>query len=111
MPPFKPAKVDGRKIVVVAVTAVVAATGIGTIYLPYFADRDKLRGLNEEADGGLSDRDRREYEQYLQQIQEARGFAVSDQPVKAPTMPAGNSMWSRINSAATPATGNSSDKK
>jgi hypothetical protein len=110
MPPFKPARVDGKTIVVVAVTAVVAATGIGTIYLPYFADRDKLRGLNEEEDGGLSDRDRREYERYLQQIQEARGFAVSEQPVKSPTMPAGNSMWSRINSAAAAAT-NSSDKK
>mmetsp|Transcript_10301 Transcript_10301/g.14555 ORF Transcript_10301/g.14555 Transcript_10301/m.14555 type:complete len:94 (+) Transcript_10301:258-539(+) len=43
-------RVDGRKIVAVATTAVVAVVGFGTIYLPFMADRDKIRGLNEEDD-------------------------------------------------------------
>ncbi len=32
----------------VAVGGMVATIGIGTIYLPFFADRDKMRGLHEE---------------------------------------------------------------
>ena len=39
---------DGKKIVAVAVTGTVAVLGIAQIYLPYVADRDKLRGLFEE---------------------------------------------------------------
>jgi hypothetical protein len=33
-----------------AVAAIVGAIGLGQIYLPYVADRDKLRGLFEEED-------------------------------------------------------------
>ena len=43
-------RVDGRKIVGIAFTAIVGAVGLGQIYLPYIADRDKIRGLFEEDD-------------------------------------------------------------
>ena len=42
------ARSSGTKVVVAAVGGMVATIGIGTIYLPFFADRDKMRGLHEE---------------------------------------------------------------
>jgi len=39
---------NGRKIVGVAMAAIAGTLGIGVIYLPFIADRDKLRGLFEE---------------------------------------------------------------
>lgn len=89
------ARNSGSKVVVVAVAAIMATIGVGTIYAPYFADRDKLRGLHEEADAGLSDREKREFEAFMQQIKEQQQ-SFSDQ--KAPTM--GNSMWNRMGQAA-----------
>ena len=41
-------KVDGRKIVAVATVGTLAAVSLGQIYLPFVADRDKVRGLSEE---------------------------------------------------------------
>jgi hypothetical protein len=43
------ARSSGNKLVVAAVGAMVSAVGIGTIYLPFIADRDKMRGLHEES--------------------------------------------------------------
>ena len=43
-------RTDGRKIVSLAFAGILGAVGIGQIYLPYIADRDKLRGLFEEED-------------------------------------------------------------
>lgn len=43
------ARSSGNKLVLAAVGATVSAIGIGTIYLPFIADRDKMRGLHEEA--------------------------------------------------------------
>jgi hypothetical protein len=42
------ARTSGNKIVMAAVGATVSAVGIGTIYLPFVADKDKMRGLHEE---------------------------------------------------------------
>ena len=42
------ARSSGSKVVSIAVAATVAAVGVGTIYLPFIADRDKMRGLHEE---------------------------------------------------------------
>jgi hypothetical protein len=42
------ARVSGQKIVSAAVAATLLAVGVGTIYLPFVADRDKMRGLHEE---------------------------------------------------------------
>ena len=43
-------RTDGKKIVGLAFAGIAGAIGIGQIYLPYIADRDKLRGLFEEED-------------------------------------------------------------
>ena len=95
-------RTNGSKVVVLAVAATLTALGIGTVYIPFYADRDKLRGMYEGADGDLSARERREYEKYLQQIHEQRGALPPPNETALPdrSMPKGNSMWSRLNQAA-----------
>mmetsp|Transcript_43970 Transcript_43970/g.81753 ORF Transcript_43970/g.81753 Transcript_43970/m.81753 type:complete len:96 (+) Transcript_43970:97-384(+) len=39
---------DGKKIVAAAVAGTVAVVGLCQIYLPFIADRDKVRGMFEE---------------------------------------------------------------
>lgn len=85
---------------VIAVTAILATIGVGTIYAPYFADRDKLRGLHEEADGGLSERERREFEQYMRQIQAQQHQQGAGAGNEQKTPPMGNSMWNRMQQAS-----------
>mmetsp|Transcript_17180 Transcript_17180/g.26132 ORF Transcript_17180/g.26132 Transcript_17180/m.26132 type:complete len:116 (-) Transcript_17180:277-624(-) len=53
-------RTDGRKLVALAAAATVGAIGIGTIYLPFMADRDKLRGMFEEGDESIPEGARRE---------------------------------------------------
>lgn len=53
-------RTDGRKLVALAAAATVGALGIGTIYLPFVADRDKLRGLFEEGEDSIPEGARRE---------------------------------------------------
>mmetsp|Transcript_23514 Transcript_23514/g.34828 ORF Transcript_23514/g.34828 Transcript_23514/m.34828 type:complete len:90 (-) Transcript_23514:123-392(-) len=43
-------RIDGKKIVGVALAGIAGAIGLGQIYLPYIADKDKLRGMFEEED-------------------------------------------------------------
>ncbi len=43
-------RTDGRRIVGIAFAGIAGAIGIGQIYLPYIADKDKIRGLFEEED-------------------------------------------------------------
>lgn len=43
-------RIDGKKIVGIAFLGITGAIGMAQIYLPYYADRDKLRGLFEEED-------------------------------------------------------------
>ena len=47
------ARSSGSKVVIAAVTATLTMVGIGSIYLPFFADRDKIRGMHEEKDGAV----------------------------------------------------------
>lgn len=91
---------NGSKVVVIAVAATLTALGIGTVYVPFYADRDKLRGLHEEADGSLSERERREYEKYLQQIHQQQQGSANETLPPDRSMPNGNSMWKRMNQAA-----------
>ncbi len=44
----------------IAVAMTVTALGVGTIYLPFVADRDKLRGLFEEGDDAVPEGARRQ---------------------------------------------------
>ncbi|KAL3823073.1 hypothetical protein ACHAXA_011125 [Cyclostephanos tholiformis] len=53
-------RTDGRKLVGIAVAMTVTALGVGTIYLPFVADRDKLRGLFEEGDDAVPEGARRQ---------------------------------------------------
>ena len=58
-------RTDGRKLVALAATATIAAIGVGTIYLPFIADRDKLRGLFEEGEQAMPEGARREIQKIL----------------------------------------------
>jgi hypothetical protein len=51
---------SGKQLVTFAVAATVGAVGFGTIYLPFMADRDKLRGLHEEGEEQIPEGARRE---------------------------------------------------
>ena len=39
---------SGNKLVAMAIAGTFTAVGVGTIYLPFMADRDKMRGMYEE---------------------------------------------------------------
>ena len=98
----------GSKMVVVAVSAMLAALGVGTIYLPFVADKDRLRGLHEEGDVAMSGRDKREYDRMLKEMGEAgqlkqdgmRQEQQQQKKAKQQQQPFSNSMWKRINDAA-----------
>ena len=47
-------RVSGNRAVVAAVTGTIGAVCIGAIYVPFFADRDKIRGLHEESTPPMS---------------------------------------------------------
>ena len=69
---------SGRKIVGVAVAAIAGTIGIGVVYLPFIADRDKLRGLFEEEE--MPQQARREIEMIMkaeQASQQAQMDAIS----------------------------------
>ena len=98
---------SGSRVVVMAVTATLTALGVGTIYLPFIADKDKVRGLHEEAyDGGMDERSRREYQAMLRQMgggtmdqhQHPSGGGAGTEHAAAAAAPArpSNSMWSRL---------------
>ena len=91
---------SGSKVVVAAVSLTVAALGIGTIYLPFFADKDKLRGLDE--DGEMSNAQRREYERALQQMD----HAARPHENRKGMAPMSNSMWKRMNQQRSPGSQN-----
>eukprot|EP00980_Cylindrotheca_fusiformis_P030072 scaffold24311_cov196-Cylindrotheca_fusiformis.AAC.1 len=42
------ARSSGSKLVAVAVAGTVGVVGLSTIYLPFFSDRDAIRGMHEE---------------------------------------------------------------
>jgi hypothetical protein len=101
---------NGSKVVIIAVTATLTALGIGTIYLPFYVDRDKLRGMHEDADGNLSGKERREYEMLLSQLheQQLKGKNSSspqnisnDSVYVDEQVRKDNSMWARMKPSST----------
>mmetsp|Transcript_30656 Transcript_30656/g.50648 ORF Transcript_30656/g.50648 Transcript_30656/m.50648 type:complete len:80 (-) Transcript_30656:110-349(-) len=62
------ARVDGRKIVGIATVATVSVVGFAQIYLPFWADRDKIRGMAEEED--MPAAAKREMEKQIKQQQQ-----------------------------------------
>ncbi|KAL3794001.1 hypothetical protein ACHAW5_006738 [Stephanodiscus triporus] len=109
-------RTDGRKLVGIAVAMTVTALGVGTIYLPFVADRDKLRGLFEEGDDAVPEGARRQMkamakveaeemerqlrsrgEQQQNAQQEGRQFSpeeVPQQPQQQRQRASAGSMWS-----------------
>lgn len=84
---------SGSRVVVMAVTATLAAIGVGTIYLPFVADKDKVRGLHEESE--MDERSRREYEAMLRQMSQEQQGAEGNTSAPPPPRQS-NSMWSRL---------------
>jgi hypothetical protein len=100
--------VSGTTMVTVAVTATVATLGFTAFYLPFVADREKMRGLHEESD--VDPKARREYEEYVRQHNKREQQAQAQHPQQYPAqqaqqqeqapannMPTSNSMWARMN--------------
>jgi hypothetical protein len=111
----------GSQLVLATVGLGLAALGIGTIYLPFIADKDKLRGLHEEAEP--SEFEKREFERYIKEMGGQTGReslpgmpavpemppGVAGIPATAPdgnhlnrrkSLPSQNSMWARMGKAA-----------
>jgi hypothetical protein len=102
------ARNTGSKLVAGAVALTVAAVGVGTIYLPFIADRDRLRGMHEESD--MSGNDRAEYERALREMSMKVDPQQGGPAVPAPP-PLSNSMWKRMNQAALASSASSSSSR
>mmetsp|Transcript_19715 Transcript_19715/g.54833 ORF Transcript_19715/g.54833 Transcript_19715/m.54833 type:complete len:99 (-) Transcript_19715:1400-1696(-) len=92
------ARSSGSKIVAAAIAGTFGAVGIGTIYLPFVADRDKMRGLHEEKDAPTSVMLAAEIKK-LQSEGLLRKETDEDNTVNIPTNDGArksNSMWSRF---------------
>ena len=103
---------NGSKIVMIAVATTLGALGVGTVYLPFFADRDKLRGMHEDADGNLSEKERKEYAMLLSQLHEQQMIGdrgsnlqqqLEQQQEQDRSIPkrTENSMWARLKPTST----------
>lgn len=95
-------RTDGRKLVTLAAALTAGALGVGTIYLPFMADRDKLRGLFEEGEETIPEGARREIKAImkaeaeqarLEQQQQDQQQREGDQQQQRQKASAG-SMWS-----------------
>lgn len=80
-------RTDGRKLVALAAAATVSVIGIGSIYLPFMADRDKLRGMFEEGEDSIPEGARREIKAIMKK--EAEQQRMLDQQ-QQPNQPTGN---------------------
>jgi hypothetical protein len=110
---------SGSTLVVGIVGLTVGALGIGTVYLPYIADKDKLRGMNEESEASAIEA--LEYERAIREMSmsgggpsgrgaaggvDMTGIAPSStqqqqqQQQPQPQPPRSNNMWERLNQAA-----------
>mmetsp|Transcript_2341 Transcript_2341/g.2833 ORF Transcript_2341/g.2833 Transcript_2341/m.2833 type:complete len:93 (+) Transcript_2341:264-542(+) len=87
-------RTDGRKIVALAFGATTLAVGIGQIYLPYIADRDKLRGLFEEED--MPQQARMEMEMMMRQEQQQQQSASGLESQKEKGKNSAGSMWQNL---------------
>ena len=81
-------KVDGRKIVVVATAGTLAAVAFGQIYLPFIADRDKVRGLSEEDE--VPEGARKEMEELF------KNTGATFPPPRPQQQKHSNSMWNNL---------------
>lgn len=94
-------RTDGRKLVALAAAATTFALTFSTIYLPYMADRDKLRGLFEEGEDSIPEGARREIRQLqraeaaeLQRQQKQSEQQQQQGDIQQPQGKGAGSMWS-----------------
>ena len=83
------ARVDGKKIVGLAFGAIAGAIGLGQIYLPYIADRDKLRGMFEEED--MPDQAKKEMDMMMR-----TEIAAAEARQQGQGKNGAGSMWSKL---------------
>ena len=83
---------SGKQLVAFAVAATVGAVGIGTIYLPFMADRDKLRGLFEEGEEQIPEGARREIRDIMKK--EAMEREIQQSEAAPQERKGAGSMWS-----------------
>jgi hypothetical protein len=93
------ARNSGAKVVGIAVAATIGFVGVGTLYLPFYADKDRLRGLHEEGD--LTDSERREYEEYVMKMAQAQQEAGKQPNETSGLGRTQNSMWKRMHEPGT----------
>ena len=109
---------SGSALVVGIVGITLTALGVGTVYLPFVADKDKIRGMSEEGGGAASAVGRIEYERAIREMSLAAGGlggggggggvdadVVRQQMQMQNSQPPprnsnSNSMWERLNQAA-----------
>ena len=99
---------SGSALVVGIVGLTLGALGIGTVYLPFVADKDRLRGMNEESEASAIEQ--LEYERAIREMSMAKGGFDTDANVRQPPNAASqqqphpprsnNNMWERMNQAA-----------
>mmetsp|Transcript_13277 Transcript_13277/g.18270 ORF Transcript_13277/g.18270 Transcript_13277/m.18270 type:complete len:100 (+) Transcript_13277:152-451(+) len=96
------ARTDGKKLVAVATVGMVSVIGFAQIYLPFIADRDKLRGLFEEEDmptGARRELDAIMRAERLKAMKEAQeGPQQSNVPEANKQEKAPGSMWANLRS-------------
>ena len=89
-------RTDGRKLVALAFGATTLAVGIGQIYLPYIADRDKLRGLFEEEDMPMQARKEMEMMMMKERQELQKQQQQQQQEVTKERTGNSGSMWSNM---------------
>ena len=75
--------------VAVAVAGTLGVAAVGTLYLPFMADRDQMRGMDES--GGMDAKQRRQMEQYLKNEGVGQDKQQQEQAGVKP-----GSMWSNM---------------
>mmetsp|Transcript_26975 Transcript_26975/g.39448 ORF Transcript_26975/g.39448 Transcript_26975/m.39448 type:complete len:97 (+) Transcript_26975:122-412(+) len=88
-------RVDGSKVVAMVTGVTILAAGLGTIYLPFFIDREKLRGLNEDMDMPLGAR--HEMDKMLSKMREEHNETNNNNMAPPPQQPRSASMWNYAN--------------
>jgi hypothetical protein len=90
-------RTDGRKIVAVATIATVSVVCFAQIYLPFWADRDKIRGMAEEEDmPAAAKREMRMMEQQQRKQQQQMLNQDDKNNAAAPQSVSAGSMWKNM---------------
>lgn len=87
-------RVDGRKIVGAAFAGTTIAIGIAQFYLPFMADRDKLRGMFEEE--SIPESAKKELDNLMKLERAAEDAKKGGSTVLANRQTESGSMWNKL---------------